>query len=89
MVAGTVLLKSETTVHTQYIAASEDGFRRSALDALFDQAISTASSGPWRWFDFGTSNEQGGQVLNDGLYTFKTEFGGGGTVYETFELDLK
>jgi len=89
VVAGTVLFRSETTVHTQYIAASEDGFRLSALDALFDQAISTASSGPWRWFDFGTSNEQGGQVLNDGLYTFKTEFGGGGTVYETFELDLK
>lgn len=89
VVAGTLLFRSETTVHAQYIAASEDGFRLSALDALFEQAISTASSGLWRWFDFGTSNEQGGQVLNDGLYTFKTEFGGGGTVYETFELDLK
>lgn len=33
--------------------------------------------------------EQAGQALNHGLYTFKTEFGGGVTVDATYELDLK
>jgi hypothetical protein len=89
IVAGTLLFVTDTTIHAQYIAASEDGFQLSALDALFEYVISSAKPHVQRWFDFGTSNELGGQVLNDGLYTFKTEFGGGGTVYETYELDLK
>ena len=89
LIAGTLLFLTTTTVHAQYIAATEEGLQLSALDALFVQAISATRQDVHRWFDFGTSNEQGGQVLNDGLYTFKTEFGGGGAVYETYELDLK
>ena len=38
--------------------------------------------------DFGTSNENSGMYLNDGLYKYKTEFGGGGVVHEYFEFCL-
>jgi hypothetical protein len=37
----------------------------------------------------GISTEQQGTVLNDGLYRFKSEFGGGGVVHEFFEIDLR
>lgn len=89
MVAGTVLFLSGNVTHTQYIAATEYGFSVSGLDAVFGYCLQMAAERGHRWFDFGTSNEHGGQYLNEGLYVFKSEFGGGGTVYETYEVDLR
>lgn len=86
--AGVVFFNSTTTWHSQYIAASEKGYEVSALDAVFDAAILAAKAEKARYFDFGTSNEHEGQVLNDGLYRFKSEFGGGGITYEHYELVL-
>lgn len=88
VVAGTLLFVTATAVHAQYIAATGEGLTLSALDAVFTAAIDLAGEAGCRWFDFGTSNEQEGRYLNEGLYTFKSEFGGGGKVYETYELEL-
>jgi hypothetical protein len=87
-VAAVVVFRSDMVWHAQYIGASPQGYASSALDAVFDSLIHDAASAGARYFDFGTSNEQGGRVLNDGLYTFKCEFGGGGVAYEHYELDL-
>lgn len=86
--AGVVLFNSPSVWHAQYIAASERAYDVSALDAVFDSAISEAQQAGARYFDFGTSNEDGGKVLNDGLYRFKSEFGGGGVAHEFYELSL-
>jgi hypothetical protein len=88
VVAGTLLFITPTTFHAQYIASSEVGFDVSALDAIFDNCIDAAKQGGKQWFDFGINTENAGLKLNDGLYAFKSEFGGGGTVHEFFELDL-
>lgn len=86
--AGIVLFKSPGAWKAQYIAASAAGHEACALDAVFDATIEEAAREGARYFDFGTSNEDGGWVLNDGLYRFKSEFGGGGVVHEHFELSL-
>lgn len=86
--AGVVFFRSPTVWHAQYIAASEAANEACALDAVFEDAIREASEAGARFFDFGTSNEQAGTVLNEGLYRFKTEFGGGGVAYEHYELSL-
>lgn len=86
--AGVVFFNSPNAWHAQYIAASEAAYDVSALDAVFDLAIMEAQQSGARYFDFGTSNEQAGMVLNDGLYRFKSEFGGGGVVHEYYELML-
>jgi CelD/BcsL family acetyltransferase involved in cellulose biosynthesis len=86
--AGVILFLSSRVWHAQYIASSERGYELSALDAVFDRALQDATAMGARYFDFGTSNEDEGRVLNDGLYRFKSEFGGGGAAYETYELDL-
>jgi hypothetical protein len=86
--AGVVFFNSPTTWHAQYIASSETGHGISALDAVFDSAIAEARRAGARYFDFGISNEDEGRSLNDGLYRFKSEFGGGGLVHEFYELDL-
>lgn len=86
IVAGVLLFNTPGVHHAQYIASSAEGYRLSALDAIFNYCISMATDAGCRWFDFGTSNEQSGTVLNKGLYEFKSEFGGGGVVHEFYTL---
>jgi len=88
VVAGVVVFRTRVADHAQYIAGSEEGYRLSALDAVFQHCIDAASAAGKRWFDFGISTEEGGTVLNEGLYRFKSEFGGGGTVHEFFDIRL-
>jgi hypothetical protein len=89
VVAGVILFLTKRVWHAQYIASDERGYQLSALDAVFDHVIGEASSAGARYFDFGTSNENAGTVLNTGLYQFKSEFGGGGLAHEFYELDLR
>lgn len=86
--AGVLLFNGPRVWHAQYIAASEKAYAVGALDAVFQGAIASAAAAGTRYFDFGTSNEDGGRVLNEGLFRFKSEFGGGGVVHEHYELSL-
>lgn len=87
-VAAVVLFNSRHVWHAQYIASSERGHETHALDAIFEAAIQKAILAEARYFDFGTSNEDGGKVLNSGLYQFKSEFGGGGVAHEFYQLNI-
>jgi hypothetical protein len=88
VVAGIVLYKTSPVSHAQYIASSPRGQEASALDAVFDRAITEAAEEGARYFDFGSSCEQEGRHLNAGLYNFKTEFGAGGVAHDFYEVDL-
>jgi hypothetical protein len=87
MLAGVVLYHAGPVDHAQYIASTSRGYDASALDVLFAELIERSTS-RGRLFDFGTSNEQQGWVLNESLYWFKRSFGAGGVAYETYEIDL-
>jgi len=89
VIAGVLLFTTPTVAHAQYIGSSGAGYEMSALDAVFEHCIDQAMRDGKRWFDFGISTESQGLVLNEGLYRFKSEFGGGGTVHEFFEIDLR
>lgn len=89
VIAGVLLFTTPVVAHAQYIGSSTVGYELSALDAVFEHCIKQAMSEGKRWFDFGISTENSGFVLNEGLYRFKSEFGGGGTVHEFFEIDLR
>lgn len=88
VIAGTVLFLAPTAHHAQYIASNPEGRDLSALDLLFEHCIDAAHASGARYFDFGISTEDGGRVLNEGLYAFKSEFGAGSTVHEFHELAL-
>ena len=85
---GTLLFMTSTSYHAQYIASSETGYIVSGLDAVFEYCIKQAHENNKRWFDFGISTENAGLLLNNGLYQFKSEFGGGGFVQEFYELNF-
>ena len=67
ILAGTVIFESATVAHAQYIAASAVGREVGALDFIFSELIANVFSKK-RWFSFGISTEQQGQVLNEGPY---------------------
>jgi hypothetical protein len=87
--AGAVLFVTPTVMHAQYIASTALGYQMSALDPVFESCIEDAGARGLRYFDFGTSNEREGRHLNEGLFQFKSEFGGGGVPHEYYELDLR
>jgi hypothetical protein len=86
--AGLVLFQAPMVSHAQYIASSDAGYGVNALDMLFEHSIADAEAQGKRYFDFGISNEEGGRILNEGLYTFKSEFGAGGCVHEFYEIEF-
>jgi hypothetical protein len=87
-IAGLILYWTENVCHIQYMSASSLGREESAMDVLVEKAISLAIEKGISFLDFGHSNENYGQSLNSGLYSFKSKFGGGGVALLEFSLDI-
>lgn len=85
--AGVCLYKTSVCCHCQYIATSKEGRDKNLLPALFHHLIEKASDEDYRFFDFGTSNEDGGRKLNAGLNRQKTSFGASGVVLQQWRID--
>lgn len=88
VVAGCVVYETATVAHAQYIASSPDGRNQGALDLLFCWLIEDCYATTKRWFDFGISTEEQGQILNAGLADFKEGFGASTVCYEHFQIDF-
>lgn len=73
--------------HCQYIATSESGRYNGILTYLFHHLITKTFAGN-KYFDFGTSNENGGKILNHGLIHQKVGLGGRGVAYQSFRIRL-
>ncbi|TWG86427.1 acetyltransferase (GNAT) family protein [Cupriavidus gilardii J11] len=87
LLAGTVIYDFGDTVHTQYMASSDEGREQGALDHLIADLI----AGPYRdrrYFSFGISTEQAGTVLNGGLVGQKEGFGARAIVHDFYEILL-
>jgi len=87
--AGAVVYETPQTVHVQYGHATPAGKAAGALDLLYLTLIEKyARDARYLYFDFGTSNEQGGRYLNENLIAQKEGFGGRGIACRTFKIDL-
>ena len=84
---GTVLFITPNAVHTQYISATPEGKQTGAIDIIFDRLINHTYANS-RYFDFGTSNEDGGRVLNESLICQKEGFGARAICYDTYSLKI-
>ena len=87
MLSGVLVYESETTAHCQYIAAGEQGREYCAPDFLMDKLLCETFAEK-QWFDWGTSNHEGGRVLDEQLILNKESFGGRAVCYDTYELIL-
>jgi hypothetical protein len=75
------------TVHTQYMAASEEGRDLNALSLLLGELISQVYADR-TYFSFGISTEQEGGHLNGGLIMQKERFGARAVVHDFYEWML-
>ena len=74
IVAGATIFETETVAKVQYISGNENKQQLGSLDFLFEYLIS-ARFADKKFFDFGISNENQGQNLNQGLLYWKETFG--------------
>ena len=87
-VAGALVFDMGEVVHVQYSSANEKGSLCGALGYLFATLV-TETYGDRRFFDFGTSNEDNGRILNDNLIAMKSGYGARGVAFNIFKLDVK
>ena len=87
MLAGAVVFENGDTVHTQYLANSDEGRQVGALDCVIDYLLNEVYPDK-KFFDFGISNENAGRYLNRGLIAQKEGFGARAVVHDFYELKI-
>jgi hypothetical protein len=88
IVAGTVLFLHPTTVHAQYIAASEEGKKYAALDLLFFKLFNRYKRVK-KYFSLGVSSRRGEQAFNKGLLDWKEGWGNATAAHCKYEISLE
>jgi hypothetical protein len=87
MLGGAVIYESEQVAHAQYIAANERSRALGALDLVFSELLGNHYKSK-RYFDFGTSDEAEGRMLNKGLIDQKEGYGARVVAHDHYEIDL-
>lgn len=85
IVGGATIFETEAVAHVQYISANADKQQLGTLDFLFEYLITERFRNK-RYFDFGTSNENHGKNINEGLLYWKECFGGRSIVQSFYEV---
>jgi len=85
IVAGATIFETQQVAHVQYISANQDKQTLGSLDFLFHYLITERFSHK-RYFDFGTSNENQGKNINEGLLYWKECFGARSVAHPFFEV---
>jgi len=88
IVAGTTIFETDQVVHSQYISGNEDKNRLGSLDFLHLNLIETIFKDKM-YFDFGTSNENKGLNVNQGLQYWKEGFGARMVTQDFYEIATK
>lgn len=86
IVAGTTLFITKTTVHPQYISANSEKNTLESLDFLYDHIIN-AYKNEKGYFDFNTSSENNGMLINKGVVFWKESFGARSQIVNNYEVD--
>ena len=74
-------------LHGQYSGTTDEGKQTGAMEAIYEQVM-YHDFAHCRYLDFGTSNEEGGRILNEGLIAHKEGYGGRTVCYDTYEWNL-
>ncbi len=87
ILAGGIIFDNPEITHLQYVANSNEGRQIGALDFLIDHLMREVCKDK-KYFDFGTSNEENGRVLNKGLIDQKERFGARAVAIDRYEWNL-
>jgi Acetyltransferase (GNAT) domain len=87
MYGGVIIFESKNVAHAQYQAATDDGLKLGGTDLIFDFLINDYYKDK-RYFDFGISTEKNGLYLNEGLISYKEQFGARAVVQDFYEFEI-
>ncbi len=87
IVAGSVVYYTDKVAHSQYTGSTEAGRRLRSLPLLYRHIIDTMPEGI-RYFDLGTSNEDAGRYLNEGLIRQKASYGARAVAFNSYCIDI-
>ena len=87
MLAGAVIYDYGAVVHTQYLANSRQGRDCGGLDLVVKALVERFYAGR-QLLSFGTSSEDRGRRLNEGLVAQKEMFGARAIAFDRYELTL-
>lgn len=85
LLAGTLIFNYGLVWHTQYLASSNEGRRLGALDLVVAEVVEEAKIAGAKLLSFGTSTEDSGQTLNQGLLWQKESYGARAIVHDFME----
>lgn len=85
IVAGSTIFQTKNVVHVQYISSNNEKNTLGSLDFLFHNLINETFS-KFKFFDFGTSNEESGRKINSGLIYWKEGFGARSVTQNFYEF---
>ncbi len=74
LVAGSTIFITKTTIHPQYISANIEKNTLESLDFLYNHIINLYKDEK-SFFDFNTSSEDSGNLINKGIIFWKESFG--------------
>lgn len=86
--AGVCIYDTGIVAHCQYIATTPSGREKNLLTPLFDYLINDIFA-ERSYFDFGTSNEDAGNYLNDGLLRQKFSYGATGVACQHYRITYR
>lgn len=87
IIGGILFYITPQVVHCQYISTNTEGKELGAMEAIYEQVM-YHDYPQYPYLDFGSSTEQNGAFLNEGLISHKEGYGGRSVVYDTYEWSL-
>ncbi len=87
IVGGILFYITAQVVHGQYSSTNAEGKELGAMEAIYERVM-YHDYPQYPYLDFGSSTEQNGSILNEGLIAHKEGYGGRSVVYDTYEWDL-
>lgn len=87
LVGGITFYVMGHVLHGQYSGTNDLGKKCGAMEAIYDQVMYHDFT-HMRYLSFGTSNEEGGLILNEGLIAHKEGYGGHTVCFDTYEWTL-
>ncbi|WP_318542855.1 GNAT family N-acetyltransferase [Marixanthotalea marina] len=88
VVAGATIFETKQVARVQYISANENRQKLGGLDMLFHTLINEVYKDK-KYFDFGISNENQGENINEGLLLWKESFGARTISHKFYTLQTK
>ena len=86
IVAGTTIFDTDRVARSQYISGNADKNNLGSLDLLHAYLLDEVFKAK-PYFDFGKSNEDEGQTINEGLLYWKEGFGARSVAHDYFSID--